>query len=68
MGYEKIITYTLASENGASLRASGWMAVDGLRGGGNWNVPGRPGTDSPNSGPKRLYALDLRQNRSRVGK
>ena len=68
MGYEKIITYTLASENGASLRASGWMAVDGLRGGGNWSVPGRPRTDSPNSGPKRLYALDLRQNRSRVGK
>lgn len=68
MGYEKIITYTLASENGASLRASGWMAVDGLRGGGNWNVPGRPRTDSPNSGPKRLYALDLRQNRSRAGK
>ena len=47
MGYEKIITYTLASENGASLRASGWMAVDGLRGGGNWNVPGRPRTDMP---------------------
>lgn len=25
MGYKRIITYTLESENGASLRASGWM-------------------------------------------
>lgn len=39
MGYQKIITYTLATENGASLRASGWQCAPGLRGGGNWNVP-----------------------------
>ena len=25
MGYKRIITYTLESENGASLRASGWI-------------------------------------------
>lgn len=60
MGYEKILTYTLASENGASLRASGWRCADGLRGGGNWNVPGRPRADSPNAGPKRLYYKELR--------
>jgi len=68
MGYEKIITYILASENGASLRASGWQAVEGLRGGGNWNVPSRPRADSTNIGPKRLYTLDLRHNRRRAGK
>jgi hypothetical protein len=27
MGYRKIITYTLESENGASLRAAGWRCV-----------------------------------------
>lgn len=60
MGYEKILTYTLAAENGASLRASGWICVEGQRGGGNWNVPGRPRADSPNTGPKRMYYKELR--------
>jgi hypothetical protein len=27
MGYSRIITYTLLSENGASLRAAGWNCV-----------------------------------------
>lgn len=35
MGYEKIITYTLASENGASLRASNFTN-EGLAGGTHW--------------------------------
>ena len=60
MGYQKIITYTLATENGASLRASGWQCAPELRGGGNWNVPGRPRADSRNTGPKRLYYKELR--------
>ena len=59
-GYQKILTYTLATENGASLRASGWQCAPGLRGGGNWNVPGRPRADSRNTGPKRLYYKELR--------
>lgn len=42
MGYEKIITYILESENGASLRASGWMLEQENAGGGSWNVPSRP--------------------------
>jgi len=41
MGYKKIITYTLASEPGTSLKASGWVNV-GEAGGGNWSVPSRP--------------------------
>ena len=36
MGYKKIITYTLASENGASLRASNFI-YDGEAGGIAWN-------------------------------
>ena len=31
MGYTNIITYTLASENGASLRASGWTCEGVIR-------------------------------------
>lgn len=42
MGYEKIITYILESENGASLKASGWKLEQENAGGGSWNVPSRP--------------------------
>lgn len=35
LGYKRIFTYTLQSENGASLRASGWVC-DGEAGGKNW--------------------------------
>ena len=35
MGYERIITYTLASESGVSLRASGFFC-DGKAGGKQW--------------------------------
>lgn len=42
MGYQKIITYILESENGASLKASGWhKEADGV-GGGSWYAPSRP--------------------------
>lgn len=42
MGYKRIYTYILASESGASLRASGWrMDLDGA-GGGEWNCQSRP--------------------------
>lgn len=41
MGYEKIITYILQSENGISLKASGWKC-EGEAGGGNWNCPSCP--------------------------
>lgn len=36
MGYAKIITYTLPSESGASLRAVGWEPTIGV-GGGDWS-------------------------------
>ena len=42
MGYEKIITYILETENGASLKASGWELEQEKAGGGSWNVPSRP--------------------------
>lgn len=42
MGYEKIITYILESEQGTSLKASGWELEADNVGGSDWNVPSRP--------------------------
>jgi len=44
MGYRKVVTYTLDTESGASVRAVGWNRV-GVAGGGSWNVPSRPRVD-----------------------
>lgn len=44
MGYQKIITYTLDTENGASLRAAGWICA-GLAGGKRWTGSRRPAAD-----------------------
>ena len=41
LGYQRVITYTLPVEGGASLRGAGWRNV-GLRGGGGWDRPNRP--------------------------
>lgn len=41
MGYNKIVTYTLVSEHGASLKASGFKNC-GEAGGLSWNCPSRP--------------------------
>lgn len=48
MGFQRIQTYTLPTEGGASLRASGW-AEEGAAGGGQWkHTDGRPRrTDQP---------------------
>jgi len=48
MGFRRIQTYTLPSEGGASLRASGWID-EGPAGGGQWkHTDGRPRrTDQP---------------------
>lgn len=44
MGYRKVITYTLAEESGASLRAVGWNRI-GIAGGGSWTCRSRPRVD-----------------------
>lgn len=44
LGYQKIITYTLDTEPGTSLRATGW-ACAGLAGGKRWTGQRRPHTD-----------------------
>jgi hypothetical protein len=45
MGYKRLVTYILNTENGTSLKASGWKLL-GEAGGGNWNVKSRPRVDT----------------------
>ena len=42
LGYKRIVTYTLQSEPGTSLKASGWKIDELQAGGGSWSVPSRP--------------------------
>ncbi len=51
MGYRKIITYILDTENGTSLRASGWQCA-GLAGGREWTGKRRP--------PEPLYPAQMK--------
>lgn len=44
LGYRKLVTYTLPSESGASLRAAGYRLI-GEAGGGSWSCPSRPRVD-----------------------
>ncbi|WP_374415729.1 XF1762 family protein [Ectopseudomonas oleovorans] len=59
MGYRRLITYTLPSESGVSLRGAGWQLL-GLAGGGNWNVKSRPRVDTPQilQGQKLLWQVN----------
>jgi hypothetical protein len=44
MGYRRIVTYTLKSEHGTSLRAAGFVVVADVRGR-SWSCPSRPRVD-----------------------
>lgn len=44
LGYKRLVTYILESENGASLRAAGWKCV-GQAGGLRWTGKRRPKVD-----------------------
>lgn len=44
LGYQKLITYTLASESGSSLRAAGWRVVGEVTAR-SWDTPSRPRVD-----------------------
>jgi hypothetical protein len=54
MGFERIQTFILETENGASLKASGWV-FDQWSDGGDWNVTSRGGrrTDQPQERKQR---------------
>lgn len=44
LGYRRLVTYTLATEPGTSLRAAGFRVVGSLRGR-SWDCPSRPRVD-----------------------
>ena len=46
IGYSRIVTYTLESESGASLKAAGFIAVGIVPPGSSWNRPNRKRVDS----------------------
>lgn len=58
LGYKRLITYTLLTEGGASLRGAGWKCL-GERGGGNWNKKSRPRVDTAKElqGQKSLWEI-----------
>ena len=60
LGFKRLITYTLETESGASLRGAGFSLI-GARGGGNWNVPSRPriDTDELLRGQKQLWEVNF---------
>lgn len=54
LGWQRLITYILNSENGASLYASNWKLL-GERGGGSWSVKSRPRVDNHPLQKKLLF-------------
>jgi hypothetical protein len=54
MGYRRIGTYTMASEDGASLRAAGWRVVHEVRGR-SWSCQSRPRIDKHPTQGKLLW-------------
>lgn len=60
MGYERIITYILESESGASLKAAGWKE-DAITSGGHWSRPSRPRKTTAPTVPKKRYIKILKE-------
>lgn len=58
LGYRRLITYTLATESGASIKAAGWKEI-GKAGGGQWSRPSRPRVETRNAGQKTLWETTL---------
>lgn len=56
LGFQRIGTYTLARESGASLRGAGWIAIAEVKGR-SWNCPSRPRTDKHPTEAKTLWEL-----------
>lgn len=53
MGYRRLVTFTLATEPGESLRGAGFKLI-GAAGGGSWSRPSRPRVDThPKQGKLR---------------
>ena len=58
LGYRILITYTLASESGVSLRAANFRELH-ISGGGTWSRPSRPRVDKHPTQQKIAWESDL---------
>lgn len=58
LGYLKLITYTLETEGGASLRGAGWRCVAETRGG-TWDRKARPRVDRHPTQGKLRWERDV---------
>lgn len=54
LGYRRLITYTLASEAGISVKAAGWRVI-GKTDGGSWDRPSRRRIDKAPTQIKMLW-------------
>lgn len=57
LGYRRLITYTLPSESGASLRGAGWTLI-GESKGGSWSRPNRRRFDRAPIGQKLIWQAE----------
>ncbi len=56
MGYKRLITYTLDTEPGTSVKAAGWKCV-GTSPGGSWSCKSRPRVDKHPLHPKLKWEI-----------
>lgn len=56
LGYKRLVTYTLDSEPGTSLRAAGWKEIARTKGG-SWNTNNRPRIDKHPLQPKIRWEI-----------
>lgn len=59
-GYAKVITYTLESESGMSLRYARWKREAKTKGG-SWNTPSRPREDKAPTEPKWRWSKTFKE-------
>lgn len=56
LGYKRLVTYTLESEGGGSLRGAGWKVI-GTADGGSWSRQNRPRIDKHPTEPKLRWEV-----------
>lgn len=61
LGYSKIITYILDTENGVSLKAAGWVKDADIKGH-TWNTPSRPRKTTAPTCDKQRWIKVLKEN------
>ena len=56
LGYRRLVTYTLATEPGTSLHASGWKLIGEVKGR-SWSCPSRPREDRGTTQDKKRWEV-----------